>query len=65
MPAKKYGNKIVNLDGHKFDSKAEAKYYEQLKLLKQIKQIKSFKLQPKYLLHEAFQKNGRTFRKIE
>lgn len=65
MSAKKYGNKIVIVDGHKFDSKAEAKYYEQLKWLKQAKQIKSFKLHPKYLLQEAFKKNGRSFRKIE
>ncbi|MFE4523976.1 DUF1064 domain-containing protein [Cytobacillus firmus] len=61
----KYGNKITVLDGHKFDSLAESKYYEQLKWLRQAKQIKSFKLQPRYLLQEAFKKNGRTIRKIE
>ncbi|MBO1515027.1 DUF1064 domain-containing protein [Metabacillus bambusae] len=65
MPARKYGNKIVVVDNHKFDSKEEAKYYDQLKWLLQAKQIKSFKLQPKYLLQEAFKKNGKTFRKIE
>ena len=65
ISSKKYGNQIVNVDGYKFDSKAEAKYYEQLKWLKQAKQIKSFKLQPRYLLQEAFKKNGKSFRKIE
>lgn len=61
----KYGNIKVEVDGIKFASKSEAKYYEQLKWLKQAKQIKSFKLQPRYLLQEAFKKNGRTIRKIE
>lgn len=65
MPANKYGNKKVTLDGHTFDSIAESKYYEQLKWLKQGKQIKDFKLQPRFLLQEAFKKNGKTFRKIE
>ncbi|MDR4315004.1 phage protein [Niallia circulans] len=61
----KYGNKKVVVDNVKFDSIAEAKYYEQLKWLLQAKQIKSFKCQPKFLLQEAFKKNGETFRKIE
>jgi hypothetical protein len=61
----KYGSKKVTIDGHTFDSKAEAKYYEQLKWLKQAKQITDFKLQPRYLLQEAFSKNGKHFRKIE
>jgi len=63
--AAKYGNKKVIVDGHEFDSIAESKYYEQLKWLLASKQIKSFKLQPRYLLQEAFKKNGVTFRKIE
>lgn len=61
----KYGNKKTMCDGHQFDSQAEAKYYEQLKWLKHAKQIKSFKLQPRYLLQEGFKKNGRTIRKVE
>lgn len=60
----KYGNKKVVVDGHTFDSKAEAKYYQQLKSLEQAKQIKSFKLQPRYLLQEGFKKNGKTYRAI-
>lgn len=65
MARNKYGNTKVIVDGHKFDSKAESIYYGQLKWLKQAKQIKDFKLQPKFLLQEAFKKNGKTFRKIE
>lgn len=61
----KYGNHKQVVDGHKFDSKAEAMYYGQLKWLLQAKQIKGFKMQPRYLLQEGFKKNGKTYRKIE
>jgi hypothetical protein len=61
----KYGNKKTIIDGITFDSKAEAKYYEQLKWLKQAKEIKSFKLQPRYILQDGFIKNGKKYRKIE
>ncbi|PAE20607.1 hypothetical protein CHH80_10985 [Bacillus sp. 7504-2] len=60
----KYGNRKTVVDGITFDSKAEAIYYNQLKWLKQNKQIKDFKLQPKYILQESFKKNGKTFRPI-
>ena len=61
----KYKSKKVTVDGIEFHSKAEAKYYEQLKWMKANKQIKDFELQPRYLLQESFKKNGKTFRKIE
>jgi hypothetical protein len=61
----KYGNKKTIVDGIIFDSQAESKYYTQLKWLKQAKQIKDFKLQPRFLLLEGFKKNGKTFRKTE
>lgn len=60
----KYGNKKTVVDGITFDSKAEAVYYNQLKWLKQNKQIKDFKLQPKFVLQEGFKKNGKTYRAI-
>lgn len=63
--ANKYGNKKTVVDNITFDSIAEAKYYQQLKWLKEAKQIKDFKLQPRFLLQEAFKKNGKTIRKIE
>ncbi|MCY8844654.1 DUF1064 domain-containing protein [Bacillus inaquosorum] len=65
MPANKYGARKTQVDGITFHSIAEAKYYEQLKWLKVSKQIKDFKLQPRFLLQEGFKKNGKTFRKIE
>lgn len=65
MRANKFNAKKTYVDGIKFDSKAEAKYYLLLKWLKQAEQIKDFKLQPRFLLQEAFKKDGKTFRKIE
>jgi hypothetical protein len=61
----KYKSKKVEVDGHVFDSQIEAKYYKQLKWLQDNNQILFFRIQPRYLLQEAFQKNGKTFRKIE
>ncbi len=61
----KYRAKKTVVDNITFDSIAESKYYEQLKWLLQAKQIKSFNLQPKFLLQEGFKKNGVTVRKIE
>ncbi|MEH6947329.1 DUF1064 domain-containing protein [Bacillus sp. JJ634] len=65
MMAAKYGNKKVIVDGHRFDSIAESKYYEQLKWILLSEQITSFKLRLRYLLQDSFKKNGITFRKIE
>lgn len=63
--ATKYNSKSVEIDGHTFDSKIEARYYQQLKWLEANKQILFFRLQPRYLLQEAFEKNGQKFRKID
>ncbi|MBT2680032.1 DUF1064 domain-containing protein [Bacillus sp. ISL-35] len=64
MAANKFGNRKVLVDGIKFDSVAEAKYYEQLKWLKHAKQIKGFKLQPRFVLLDSYKKNGKTIRAI-
>lgn len=61
----KYGNKKVELDGHVFDSKAEAKYYQQLKWLQAHGDILFFRLQPRYILQEAFEKDGKKHRRID
>ena len=65
MRANKFNAKKTQIDGIKFDSKAEAQYYLQLKWLKQARQIKDFKVQPRFLLQEEKKKNGKTIRKIE
>jgi hypothetical protein len=60
----KYKNKKVSIDDHTFDSKAEAAFYENLKLKQMEGEVIRFTLQPKYILQEKFQKNGVTYREI-
>lgn len=50
----KYGASKVELDGYKFDSKKEARYYQELKLLQKGGVVKSFELQVAYVLQEGF-----------
>jgi len=61
----KYGAKKTTLDGFTFDSKAEATYYLELKLLKKAKKILDFELQPRFELLPPFTKNGVKYRKTE
>jgi hypothetical protein len=61
----KYNNKKPTIDGHKFDSKKEARYYEKLKLLQKAGGIKKFELQPKFRLQDGFDdKEGNHHRPI-
>lgn len=60
----KYGNIRTEVDGIKFDSRKEAEYYCQLKLLKQAGEIKDFGLQPKFVLQEGFEKDGKRYAPI-
>ncbi len=60
----KYHNKKTIIDGISFDSKAEAARYCQLKLMVRAGIIDNLKLQPKYLLQEAFVKNGKKIQAI-
>lgn len=61
----KYGNKKVEADGYKFDSKLEERYYQKLKLDKRLGHIKDFELQPVFELQPKFKKYNKTIRKIE
>ena len=61
----KYNSKKIDIDGHTFDSKAEAKYYEHLKWLQESEEILFFRLQPRYELQESFRKDGKLHQKIE
>lgn len=61
----KYGAKKTTIDNIKFDSRAEAMYYNRLKMLKQGKQIKDFELQPVFVLVPPFRKNGKHYRGIK
>ena len=60
----KYRNHKTKVDGITFDSKKEADYYCQLKLLKRAGEIKDFGLQQRYELLPTFRKNGITHRSI-
>lgn len=61
----KYYNKKVIVDGIKFDSKKEAKRYQELLLMQKYGLIKDLQLQVKYELQPSFKKNNKTYRKIE
>lgn len=59
----KYRNKKVTVDGIVFDSKLEAKRYQELKLLERSGEISDLTLQPEFELIPKFRKNGKTYRK--
>jgi hypothetical protein len=61
----KYRNKKSIVDGYAFDSKMEARYYQQLKWLKMAGEIKSFKLQPEYILQSGYKKGERKVRPVK
>lgn len=58
----KYHNKKTEVDGILFDSKAEARYYQELKLRKLAGDVKSFTCQPRYELLPGFSKGGNKIR---
>lgn len=61
----KYGNRKVTIDNITFDSKKEAKRYQELKLMEKTGLITNLALQPKFLLQDKFKHNNKTYRKIE
>lgn len=61
----KYGNRKVTIDNIKFDSKKEARRYEELKLMEKTGLITNLVLQPRYELLKGFKRRGKTHRKIE
>lgn len=61
----KYKARKTTVDNICFDSRAEANYYSQLKLLKRAKKILDFELQPEYTLLKPFRKNGKAYRGIK
>lgn len=61
----KYHNCKVMVDGIKFDSKAEARRYAELKIMEDTGHIKELKLQPKFELQPKYKNNkGETIRAI-
>ena len=61
----KYGNRKVEIDGLRFDSKAEALYYSELKLRQRTGEILFFRTQPRYRLLDSFEKDGKKHRPID
>ena len=55
----------MQVDMYVFDSIRESQRYKELKLLERAGEISNLKLQPKLLLQDSFEKNGKTYRKIE
>lgn len=61
----KYHNKKTEIDGILFDSKREAEYYQELKLMQHsVDGVKSFTLQPEFILQEEYEKDGKKYRPI-
>lgn len=50
----KYNARRVTVDGHTFDSKAEARRYNQLRLLQRVGDIADLELQPSFELQPGF-----------
>lgn len=60
----KYGNRRCEHDGISFASEHERDYYLYLCKLRDEGEVRSFVLQPKFLIQPAFQKHGKKYRPI-
>ena len=64
MSYNKWKNKPTTIDGITFDSKKEAEYYCELKLLKRAGLVKDFEMQVPYQLQPGYKRDGRAVRAI-
>lgn len=64
MHRTKYRAQKTEVDGILFDSKKEAKRYEELKLMQERGEIRDLVLQPTFELQKRFVKDGHTVRAI-
>ena len=62
--ALKYGNAITEVDGIRFDSRKEAKYYEDLLWQQRTGAVKSIELQPEFVLQPGYEVAGKKIRPI-
>ena len=60
----KYNNDWITVDGIRFQSKDEARYYELLKEKRAAGLIQNYELQPQYILQPSFKRFGKTVRAI-
>ena len=65
----KYKAQKVYIDGHKFDSKKEAKRYEELKAMEEAGEISCLVLQPTFVLipahYETFERYGKNGQRLK
>lgn len=61
----KYSSVKTDVDGITFDSKKESEFYAELKLREKAGEISHLRLQPRYLLQEAFKYEGKQYREME
>ena len=64
MKKNKYKNVAISKDGSKYDSKAESKRHNELKILEKGGCIKDLKTQVKYVLQPSFKIQEETIREI-
>ena len=64
MEKNKFRAVKCTIDGHKFDSMLESKYYLHLLREQQAGRVKSFDMQVKFILQDKFKKNGKSIREI-
>lgn len=55
----KYRSIRTTIDGHTFPSRAEADRYCELRMLQQAGEISNLELQPKFILQEGFEYQGK------
>ena len=60
----KFNAKKIEYDGITFDSKVECEYYKELMSKVMNREIKSFSIQPRYVLQDKFTKYGKNYREI-
>lgn len=60
----KYGNRKIDADGYTFDSLAEHRRYQELKLLQAAGEISDLAVHPVYELQPKFRRDGKTERAI-
>lgn len=64
QPRQKYSARRTEVDGITFASKMEAAYYSELCRLRDAGDVRSFVLQPAFVLQPTFRKNGTLYRAI-
>lgn len=61
----KYNAQKTTVDGITFDSKKEADYYCELRIMKMAGEVIGFEMQVPYELQPKYQRNGKTVRAIK